>query len=81
MCVCVLSDYSKSRSFNNGSSEAEVTPSFNSNRDVPVSHDDDDVHEQHTTMKSITPIHKRGKSKIGVDEVEVEPLFPKPKHR
>ncbi|XP_058255733.1 centrosomal protein kizuna isoform X3 [Hemibagrus wyckioides] len=78
-----IPDYSNSRSSSNGSSEAEVTSSLNSNRDVPVLHDDDDddVHEQHTTMKSFTPIHKRGKSKIGVDEVEVEPLFPKPKHR
>ncbi|KAK3538219.1 hypothetical protein QTP70_033100 [Hemibagrus guttatus] len=77
-----IPDHSKSRSSSNGSSEADVTPepSLNSNRDVSVSLDDD-VHEQHTTMKSFTPIHKREKSKIGVEEVGVEPLFPKPKHR
>ncbi|KAK2843416.1 hypothetical protein Q7C36_011631 [Tachysurus vachellii] len=75
-----IPDHRKSRSSSIGSSDAEVTPeqSLKSNSDVSVSHDDG-VHEQHTTMKSFTPIHTRENTNIGVETGE--PLFPKPKHR
>ncbi|XP_053488939.1 centrosomal protein kizuna isoform X2 [Ictalurus furcatus] len=70
-------DQSKSKSSSIGSSDAEVTPdlSLDSSRDVSASLGDG-LHEQHKTMKNVTPIQE---SKNGVESGE--PLFPKPEQR
>ncbi|XP_060790288.1 centrosomal protein kizuna isoform X2 [Neoarius graeffei] len=70
-----IPDQSKSKSSSIGVSDAEITPelSLNSSRDVSVSL------SEHKPIKSVTPVHEREKSKIGLETEEH--LFPKPEHR